>query len=384
LGGVQNAAQSIKAIPTVERDQMKIVVLAHTNDNHTAPIKWAAEQAGYKVACWGGLASTEKQQASVSFNGNTSLTLGPHSVEAGDVVWVRRPQPSEINPKVSESDKKFAEGEYRWFQYSLIYLIEALSVRVVNKYSASRYINNKSVQILLAKKCGMHVPETLMSNSPAEVRRFLEKSLHRTICKAFFPHVWKKDSGGVAVTETFEINAASLPSDDEVLTYAPAIYQQMVVKKFDVRMVLLGTTVYSYALHNPKGALDWRQDAGQGLVEVEVIDTPPEVERAMLAFAREAGITFGSADFAIDSDGKWWFLEINEQGQFLWLDQFNPKVNMQQKFLAFMTLPEGASRQQIEERQLIFPSMSDYDKTGLHEQLEPEVQAGAGFVSTEP
>jgi glutathione synthase/RimK-type ligase-like ATP-grasp enzyme len=363
---------------------MKIVVLAHANDNHTAPIKWAAEQAGYKVACWGGLASTEKQQASVSFNGNASLTLGPHSVEAGDVVWVRRPQPSEINPKVSESDKKFAEGEYRWFQYSLIYLIEALSVRVVNKYSASRYINNKSVQILLAKKCGMHVPETLMSNSPAEVRRFLEKSLHRTICKAFFPHVWKKDSGGVAVTETFEINAASLPSDDEVLTYAPAIYQQMVVKKFDVRMVLLGTTVYSYALHNPKGALDWRQDAGQGLVEVEVIDTPPEVERAMLAFAQEAGITFGSADFAIDSDGKWWFLEINEQGQFLWLDQFNPKVNMQQKFLAFMTLPEGASRQQIEERQLIFPSMSDYDKTGLHEQLEPEVQAGAGFVSTEP
>jgi hypothetical protein len=49
-----------------------------------------------------------------------------------------------------------------------------------------------------------------------------------------------------------------------------------------------------------------------------------------------------------------------------------------------MTLPEGASRQQIEERQSIFPSMSDYDKTGLQGQLEPEVQAGAGFVSTEP
>src|SRR5205807_1775800 len=130
-------------------------------------------------------------------------------------------------------------------------------------------------------------------------RRFLEKTGNRTICKAFFPHVWKKDSGGVAVTETFELTADSLPAD-EVLTYAPAIYQHMVVKKFDVRMVLLGTTVYSYALHNPKGALDWRQDAGQGLVEVEIIETPAEVERAMLAFAREAGITFGSADFAID------------------------------------------------------------------------------------
>ena len=158
----------------------------------------------------------------------------------------------------------------------------------------------------------------------------------------------------------------------------------MVVKKFDVRMVLLGTTVYSYALHNPKGALDWRQDAGQGLVEVEIIETPAEVERAMLAFAREAGITFGSADFAIDDDGQWWFLEINEQGQFLWLDQFNAEVNMQQKFLAFLTLPEGASRQAIEKQQSIFPSMSDYEKSGVQDQLAPEVHAGAGFISTEP
>src|SRR5437016_13097092 len=88
------------------RDEMKIVVLAHENDNHTAPIKWAAEQAGYKVACWGGLAPTEKQQASASFNGTASMTLGPHAVDPGDVVWIRRPQPSEINPKVSESEDR--------------------------------------------------------------------------------------------------------------------------------------------------------------------------------------------------------------------------------------------------------------------------------------
>jgi glutathione synthase/RimK-type ligase-like ATP-grasp enzyme len=363
---------------------MKIVVLAHANDNHTAPIKWAAEQAGYKVACWGGLSWIDEQQASIVSNGSNQMTLGPHSVDPGDVVWIRRPQPSELNPKVSESDKKFAEGEYRWFYYSLAYFLETLPVRVVNKYSASRFINNKSVQLLLAAQCGMHVPETLMSNSPSAVRTFLQQTSKRTICKAFFPHVWKKDSGGVAVTETFEISAGNLPAADEVLTYAPAIYQEMVVKKFDVRMVLLGTTVYSYALHNPKGALDWRQDAGQGLVEVEIIDTPPEVEQAMLAFAKAAGITFGSADFAIDNDGKWWFLEINEQGQFLWLDQFNPAVNMQQKFLAFMTSPEGTSRQVIEERQSIFPSMKDYDKSGVADQLQPEVQAGAGFISTEP
>ncbi|HEX7287067.1 MAG TPA: hypothetical protein VF532_12845 [Candidatus Angelobacter sp.] len=365
---------------------MKIVILAHDNDNHTAPLKWALEEAGYNVVCWSGLGWDEPRQASITLDGDSRLMLGPHSVDPGDVVWIRRPNPAVHNPKVADPDKSFAEGEYRWSSWAVIYLLGTLSVRCINPYSASRFINNKSVQLLLARECGMHVPETLMSNNPAAVRAFLEQRRQkngRTICKAFFPHVWQKSSGGIAVTETFEIFADQLPSD-EVLTFAPAIYQEMVVKQFDVRMVLLGTTVYSYALHNPKGALDWRQDCGQGLVEVRVIDTPPEVEKSVLEFARRAGTTFGSLDFAIDNQGRWWFLEINEEGQFLWLDEFNPEVRMQQKFLAFLTSPEGSSRQVIEERQSQFLGWKDFLASPKKDEVPPEEHTGVQFVSVEP
>lgn len=362
---------------------MKIVILAYDNDNHTGPLKWALEQAGYLVACWPGLGWSQEQQASVVFNGNTRLMLGPHSVDPGDVVWIRRPNPPINNPQVAEPDKKFAEGEYRWFSWSVLYLLGTLPVRCINKYSASRFINNKSVQLLLAKDSGMNVPETLMSNSPQVVRDFLQQRGGRNICKAFFPHIWQKGGGGIAVTETFELNADQLPVD-EVLTYAPAIYQEMVVKKFDVRMVLLGTTVYSYSLHNPKGALDWRQDCGQGLVEVRAIETPAEVESAVLSFAEKAGICFGSLDFAIDADGRWWFLEINEEGQFLWLDEFNPDINVQQKFLAFLTSPEGASREVIEERQSLFPSWRDFCASPKKDEIPPENNPSVPFLSVEP
>ncbi|MGO9168684.1 MAG: hypothetical protein ACLP56_17605, partial [Candidatus Sulfotelmatobacter sp.] len=248
---------------------------------------------------------------------------------------------------------------------------------------ASRFINNKSVQLLLASNCGMNVPGTLMSNSPAAVRLFVEEPSRRAVCKAFFPHIWKKeDSEALAVTETFEIAADMLPAD-EVLTYAPAIYQDMVVKDFDVRMVLMGAAVFSYSLHNPKGSLDWRQDAGQGLVMVDRIDTPPQVEQAVLAFARKAGITFGSFDFAVDATGKWWFLEVNEEGQFLWLDEFNPAAGIQEKFLAFLTLPEGSSKEAIERRQLLFPSWKDYCKAPARELVAPEQNTGAPILSIE-
>src|SRR6266700_3419839 len=368
---------------SINGDEMTIVMLAHANDNHTAPIKWALEQAGYKVACWAGLASTEERQASITFEENTDLTLGTHVLSPDDVVWVRRPNQPVLNPRVSESDRKFAEGEYRWFYHTLMYQLETLPVHCINKYSASRFINNKSVQILLARNCGMLVPQTLFSSSPAAVKAFLGKDGRRSICKAFFPHIWQKDdSSAVAVTETFEVKPEMLPSDD-VLTYAPAIYQDMVVKKFDVRMVLMGSSVYSYALRNPKGALDSPQDAGQGLIQVENIETPTEVKNAVVAFARKCGIVFGSLDFAVDEKGRWWFLEINEQGQFLWLDEFNRTPDIMEKFLAFISAPDS-SRDAIEKRQSLFPSLKNYRKHEEQEQLPPEEIRSDAFVSTEP
>ena len=363
---------------------MKILIVASENDNHTAPLKWALQQAGFGVACWAGLGWAQKRQAAISLSSANRVQLGEHVLEPGDVVWVRRPEPPKLNPQAAPEDRKFAVAEYRWFFHSVMYLLETLPVRCINKYSASRFINNKSVQLLLARACGMNVPATLMTNSPEAVRNYFQQTASRTICKAFFPHIWQKQvQSSVAVTETFELTEEMLP-EGEVLTYAPAIYQEMVVKQFDVRMVLLGSAVYSYSLHNPTGAIDWRQDAGQGLVQVQPIDTPPEVEEGVLAFAARSQIAYGSFDFAVDNNGQWWFLEVNEGGQFLWLDEFNASLHVQEKFLAFLTSPEGSSKEILEERQLLFPSWKDYlDSPAKDAQAPEEADPEAAFVSVE-
>jgi hypothetical protein len=109
-----------------------------------------------------------------------------------------------------------------------------------------------------------------------------------------------------------------------------------------------------------------------GNIQVEIVPTPPDVENGILAFAQKAQICFGSVDFAVDKDGHWWFLEINEQGQFLWLDQFNAQARTLEKFCAFITAPEG-SAQPLEERERLFPSFSDFieDYRSLPENQEP-------------
>jgi glutathione synthase/RimK-type ligase-like ATP-grasp enzyme len=327
----------------------------------------------------------EDRQATLSFEQGTRVVLGQHIIEPGDVVWIRRPNPPMHNPRVTEADRDFAQTEYKWHSHSVLYLLEHLPVRCINPYSASRVVNNKAVQLHLASLCGFNTPASLLSNSPAAVREFLNHSSRRAICKPFYPHVWKKEGGeAVSVTETFEIEAQDLPAD-EVLTYAPAIYQEMIVKDADVRTVLMGTTLYSFLLRTTINALDWRQEVGQGKATVEPVATPPEVETAVLAFAQKAGIEFGSLDFAVDRDGKWWFLEINEEGQFLWLDGFDSGARIQEKFLAFLTLPKGSTGEAIEAAQSAFPSWQQFlESPEAERDYSPEENLTAPVLSVEP
>jgi len=57
---------------------------------------------------------------------------------------------------------------------------------------------------------------------------------------------------------------------------------------------------------------------------------------------------------------------------------------MQEKFLAFLTSPEGSSRQTIEESQSLFPSWKDYlASPARHRQTPEPPESNPKFVSVE-
>jgi hypothetical protein len=361
---------------------MKIIALSHPQDDHAAPVVWALEQAGCQAACLSGISEREEEQASLLLDQGQppAITLGVHTLERGDVVWHR--QPPEHSP--AQAEARALAGFV--FLDSLARMLEALPARCVNNYSASCLVRNKGVQLYLARRSGLKVPATLLSNSAPAVRAFFDQHPDNAICKAFASHVWQQQgSNDVMITETFPLTREQLPDDDEVFTYAPAIYQQRVAKQADVRMVLMGEQIYSYALQTPGNALDWRHPAAFKDARVELVPTPADVQSGILRFARETGICFGSADFAIDRDGAWWFLEINEQGQFLWLDHLCPEGRLLEKFCAFLTAPQGAA-QPVETRQELFPSLAEYRRSNKNvETLSVlTMSAESPYKSAEP
>src|SRR5438270_89321 len=360
---------------------MKIIVLAHPKDDHAAPVRWALEQAGYQTACWSGISLAPEDQASLLMDEHPCITLGKHRLERDDVLWLRQSDsPADAVPGLKPLSPCDA------FFDALICMLENLPVRCVNRYSASRLVRNKAVQLRMAGASGLNIPATLMSNSPAAVRRFFDQYPDNAICKAFASHVWQQQgSEDLMVMETFFLNREELPTEDEVFTYSPAIYQEKVKKQFDVRAVLMGERVYSFAVRTAANSLDWRHDAALRNVTVQRIATPAAVESGILRFAAAAGVCTGSLDFAVDRNGEWWFLEINEQGQFLWLDDFCPKAQLLEKFCAFLTAPQG-STQTLEERQGLFPSIAEYQRSHKQEKALniASVSADAPFKSLEP
>lgn len=338
---------------------MKVLVFANELDNHVAPIRWALQQAGYSVHCWAGISWLEAGQASLLLHKEPRVTLGTHVLEPGDTIWLRQPDQAEFGPGSGDHPTP-PSSHYDLFFSSTASILELQPVRCINPYSVSQLIRNKAVQLHLARISGLKVPATLMSNSSGAVRTFFENG-HRTICKPFESHTWEQGTGSIAVAGTFELDRDQLP-EDEVFTFAPSIFQRRIAKSFDVRTVLMGQSVYSFALRTPDGALDWRPQAALGEICVEPIATLSDVEKALLNFAQNTGVCFGSIDFAVDANGEWWFLEINEQGQFLFLDRFHPAARLQQKFCAFLTAHESA-REDLEAREHLFPSLHEYESS---------------------
>lgn len=365
---------------------MKIIILAHPQDDHAAPVRWALEQTGHQTACWSGVSPAEQDQASLLLDDQPYIDLATHRLERDDVLWLRQAEAPVHRPLALKDGAESAVLSYSAFFESIAYMLETLPVRCVNPYSASCLVRNKAVQLQLAGASGLRVPATLMSNSPAAVRKFFDQIPNNAICKAFATHVWQQQgSTDISVTETFSLNREELPEHDEVFTYAPAIYQEKVKKQFDVRMVLMGDRVYSFAVRTHANSLDWRHDAALRNVDVERIATPAAVESGVLRFAAAAGVCTGSLDFAVDRNGEWWFLEINEQGQFLWLDDFCPGSGLLEKFCAFLTAPQG-SKQTLENRQGLFPSIAEYQRSHQKEEALniASISADAPFKSLEP
>ncbi|MGW4158668.1 ATP-grasp ribosomal peptide maturase [Streptomyces sp. NPDC004788] len=231
-------------------------------------------------------------------------------------------------PSMGLDDAQFAAAQVRYGLGGALYAMEGpVWVNHPLRVAAADY---KPAQLAAAQRLGLTVPPTLVTNDPDDAREFI--SAHdQVIYKTLRWTPYQRD--GIPVTGWADpVTAAEI---DDSLRVAPHLFQAVVDKVADLRVLIVGRQVF--AVRITSGLLDWRKD--YSVLSYSVVDLPGAVEKALLAYLDHYGLRSGSFDFAEDHRGDLWWLEINPNGQWGWLE---PRTGLQMS-AAFAALLAGES-----------------------------------------
>jgi glutathione synthase/RimK-type ligase-like ATP-grasp enzyme len=231
-------------------------------------------------------------------------------------VYYRRPSfPRPSIDNADESRKQFAILEslqaFRGF-------IENLDCFWVSRPSRIRYAENKITQLNVARKIGFKVPKTVISNNPKNVIDFIDCNKNDVVIKPV-------KSGFVSDEEiifTNVINSEKIVSPNRIMKI-PSIYQQYIRKKYDIRVTVFGEKVFPVEIHSqgpPDSRIDWRKSSDLNMVQKEHV-IPKKIQENCLRMTSYFGLEFGAIDMVLSPKNEYFFLEINPNGQWAWLEQ---------------------------------------------------------------
>lgn len=315
-------------------------VLIHTvrNDAHAKIVAKALNKRGNRVITWLGENYPLRANVSVIHVGKEAEAIF-RSDEVRfngaeiDVVWNRRRMLPQVPASVDARDVDFSFKELQTaFASHDLYFSNAFWI---NNEKSTVYSDLKMMQLIKAQKVGMCIPKTLISNDPLGVRKFVGQT-SQCIYKSLNGHVWHEDGKRLS-TYTARIHESALVAD-AALQAVPGIYQEMIQKSFEVRAQFFGNYYAAIKINSlglKEGDLDWR--IGQNEIEsCEAILLPHQIYKSCLNLMCELDIVSGGFDFIVDIEGNWIFLEVNEAGQFLFIEEWCRQLHLLDAFCQFV------------------------------------------------
>jgi len=231
------------------------------------------------------------------------------AIDAVRAVWWRRPQSYGVPAQgMSPQARQFALSETATAFQGMWQCSSCLWMNDIVRDAAAAH---KPWQLHLAKQCCLTIPETLMTNDPAEARAFWERSRGEVIYKPFIQtiHSWR---------ETRKLIPEELALLDSV-RLAPVIFQSLVPGVLDLRVTIVGEEVMAAAVDLRK--VDYQLDVRLNQQAYERHELPADVTDKLLRLMRRLGLEYGAVDLRMTPEGEYFFFEVNPAGQFLFVER---------------------------------------------------------------
>jgi len=182
--------------------------------------------------------------------------------------------------------------------------------------------SNKPEQLKLAIEFGLQIPKTCVSANPAIIRNLYNKNNHKIIAKAV-KHGFLFNGIDAKVAATQDIDKEYI---DNIEKYAhiPMIFQEKIEKQFDIRITVVEDTIFSTAIYSQEydeTSLDWRlADHFKIALTQKKFVLPSTIEAKCKKLTQHFKLKYSAIDMIKAKDGGYYFLELNPNGQWAWLE----------------------------------------------------------------
>jgi len=206
-------------------------------------------------------------------------------------------------------------------------IADSFQGKCLSKPSILKKAENKVYQLYMAKEIGLKVPNSLITNSSKGVQDFILKQ-NSIIKPLSLGKFFEGDKVHIIHTNTVD---SSIKVDN--LELSPSYFQEYIEKEYEIRLTVVNNHFFPVKIIT-KGKVDWRTDEAQG-VEFENTTIPHDIEVKCLKLLKNLDLNFGAFDFLV-KDGEYIFLEVNPNGQWLWLEK-ELNLNIAQAIFDFLT-----------------------------------------------
>lgn len=253
---------------------------------------------------------------------NEEITISiPESLQNVDSVFYRRLAMVRSHNLWKHIPKKIREFSVWEIESALFGICGFLNDKPwINHFKTIDIASNKPYQLMVAKKIGLTVPDTLVTNSPDELHEFYKKHKGRIIYKPVSYNVLHGDDHETGFVYTSRVTKKHLESADKIKV-VPGIFQEEINREAELRVTVIDHHFFVAQVKvGDPNQVDWRRDSEKGVVfkNHEISD---HTKKNILFFMKKIGLRYGAFDFIVRPDGTEVFLEVNPQGAYLWLEE---------------------------------------------------------------
>jgi ATP-grasp ribosomal peptide maturase len=230
-------------------------------------------------------------------------------LESVTAVWYRTPRAYQFPQELSPVERAHANLEAKYGLGGVLSSLPALWVNHPARLADAAY---KPMQLVTAHRCGLAVPDTLITQDADVAREFAAEG--PTVTKILGSNTILED-GVRKVAFTRLLGEADL-ADLRGIDITTHLFRRWVPKQYEARMIVIGEHITTAAIRagTAESRVDWRAD--QDSSSYSLIEPPTDVLAGVRELMLALDLRYAALDFVVTPDNDWVHLEINAGGQF--------------------------------------------------------------------